>query len=529
MAKAFFGLFQVGLVNGGLLLNHYRQGVHCPCRHQKTKFQSIMDKWKKTGLQFKMISLTTGTLLVSGIMIIITGLILLNRTIHEERQTQTMELVRVGVSTLEHFHAMERNGAISREEAQEMAIEAISSMRFGDRNEDYFWINDFGPNMIMHPFRPDLDGEDISGIEDPDGLRLFVEFVRMAERSGSGFVPYQWQYYDDADRIEPKISYVSEFEPWGWIIGSGVYMHDVRSAVWRAGIMLLIISLAAISLGAMLTVFSSRSLKKQLQGTTERITSVSEQVASASGEVSGASQSLAEGASEQAASLQETSASHEQMHVMTKRNAEHTREVDTLMEKTRELLTHTLQQMGNMNRQMSSIQHSADQTAAIIRTIEDIAFQTNLLALNAAVEAARAGDAGKGFAVVADEVRSLALRSSEAASNTTSLIEESRNNASSGVNISESLGKSLNELAVNAEKVSTLITEIASASSEQESGLGELSKAVTEMDKVVQSNASGAEETASASEQLSAQAQELQHMVAELTLFIEGERAAAIA
>ncbi len=493
-------------------------------RGRVTTNYSRMNKWKKAGLQFKMTSLMTITLLVSGIMIIVVGLYLLNRTIHQERQTQTMELVRLGVSTLEHFHAMERNGIVSREEAKERAIEAISSMRFGDRNEDYFWINDFGPRMIMHPFRPDLDGEDLSGIEDPDGLRLFIEFVRMAEQSGRGFVEYQWQYYDDSDRIEPKISYVAEFEPWGWIIGSGVYLHDVRSAVMRAGFMLFIISMIAISLGALLAVIFSKNLKNQLQGTAEKISSVSEQVASASGEVSGASQSLAEGASEQAASLQETSASHEELHVMTKRNAEHAREVNTLMELTRKQLKQTLQEMGSMNSQMSSIQRSADQTSAIIRTIEDIAFQTNLLALNAAVEAARACEAGKGFAVVADEVRSLALRSSEAASKTTSLIDESLKNASTGVTISESLASSLQNLAENAEKVSTLINEIASASMEQESGLGELSKAVTEMDKVVQSNASGAEETASASEQLSAQAQELEHMVAELTAFIEGKK-----
>lgn len=478
--------------------------------------------WERTGLKAKITFLTTGILLASGILIIIVGLYLLNSSIMKEKETQTTELVRVGLSTLEHFYEMEQSGELTREEAQQKAKETIKAMRFGDRGEDYFWINDFHPRMIMHPFRPDLEGQDISNVKDPEGKKIFVEVAQISEEAGGGFVPYQWQYYDDGNRIEPKLSYVSEFAPWGWIIGTGVYVNDVKSTVWSAGIYLMLMSLVGIGLAVVATVVFSRNLSNQLQETSSQIAAVSEQVASASEQVSGASQSLAEGASEQASSLQETSASHEQLEVMTKQNSENAQQANSLMAGTRELLTQTLEEMGQMSKQISLISESANQTAAIVKTIDDIAFQTNLLALNAAVEAARAGDAGKGFAVVAEEVRSLAKKSSEAASNTTALIGESQNNAESGVAITESLGASLKNVAENAEKVATLVTEIATASREQATGLGQVNAAVTEMDTVVQANAANAEETASASEELSAQSNELKSMVSALIRIVEG-------
>ncbi|NGP87849.1 methyl-accepting chemotaxis protein [Fodinibius halophilus] len=440
----------------------------------------------------------------------------------KEKKTQTKELVRVGLSTLEHYYKMEQSGELNRQEAQKMAKEAIKTMRFGDKGKDYFWINDFHPKMVMHPFRPDLDGKDLSSVTDPNGVNIFIEVVRVSEESGGGFVPYQWQYYDDEDRIEPKLSYVSEFAPWGWIIGTGVYIDDVKSTVWSAGFFLMIISLVAIGLGTGATVLFSRNLSDRLKETSSHISSVSDQVASASYQVSGASQSLAEGASEQASSIQETSASHEELEVMTKQNSKNAQKANDLMDMTKELLTQTLDEMERMSKQISLISDSANQTAAIVKTIDEIAFQTNLLALNAAVEAARAGDAGKGFAVVAEEVRSLAKRSSKAASETTVLIEESQENAESGVIVTESLAESVENVAENVEQVATLVTDIATASQEQTTGLSQVNTAVMKIDTVVQANAANAEETASASEELSSRSNELKAMVSNLREIITG-------
>lgn len=153
--------------------------------------------------------------------------------IYNEKELQTKEFVSIGLSTLEMYYKLEQSGELSRDEAQKQAMEVIKNIRYGETNADYFWINDMQPNMIMHPLRPDLDGQDLNEFQDPDGLHIFVEFAKVAERDGRGFVPYQWQYYSEKDRIEPKLSHVAHFEPWNWVIGTGIYINDVEEIIFK--------------------------------------------------------------------------------------------------------------------------------------------------------------------------------------------------------------------------------------------------------------------------------------------------------
>jgi methyl-accepting chemotaxis protein len=185
--------------------------------------------------------------------------------------------------------------------------------------------------------------------------------------------------------------------------------------------------------------------------------------------------------------------------------------------------------MSRMSTSIQKIKESSDQTAKIVKTIDEIAMQTNLLALNAAVEAARAGEAGRGFAVVAEEVRNLAQRSAQAAKNTADMIGESVRNADDGVKIATEVSTSFDRIAGSSKKVNDLIAEIAAASKEQAAGIKQVNDAVSQMDKVTQQNAANAEESASASEELSSQAAELQAMVAQFNIGKAVSRAPAIA
>ena len=220
------------------------------------------------------------------------------------------------------------------------------------------------------------------------------------------------------------------------------------------------------------------------------------QVTSASDQISSGAQSLAEGANQQASSLEEVSSSLEEMSSMTKQNADNSNQAKILATEARAAADEGDASMKRMAEAIREIKVSSDNTAKIIKTIDDIAFQTNLLALNAAVEAARAGEAGKGFAVVAEEVRNLAMRSAEAAKNTANMIEESVKNADGGVKITEEVAKSLNQIVDRIVKVGDLITEVASASAEQSQGVEQVNVAVAQMSQVTQNFSKEAEELA---------------------------------
>jgi methyl-accepting chemotaxis protein len=176
--------------------------------------------------------------------------------------------------------------------------------------------------------------------------------------------------------------------------------------------------------------------------------------------------------------------------------------------------------MQKMSTAINEIKNSSDETAKIIKTINEIAFQTNLLALNAAVEAARAGDAGKGFAVVAEEVRDLATRSAAAATSTSDLINQSQRSAENGVAVGAEVADILNNITTSIQNISQLISEISSASAEQSNGIQQVNEAVSQVDTVTQANSSSAEESAAAAEELSAQAAELEDMVGMLVKLI---------
>ncbi|HTI99200.1 MAG TPA: methyl-accepting chemotaxis protein [Dongiaceae bacterium] len=288
----------------------------------------------------------------------------------------------------------------------------------------------------------------------------------------------------------------------------------------RAGLGLSVVTLVVVIGFSVWTV--QRRILRPLRRMTVLLQEVSGTNLQTAGQISRASQSLAEGASEQAASIEETSASLEELASMTQRNADNAHQATELTKQTRTAADKGTTDMATMTAAMAAIKVSSDETAKIIKTIDEIAFQTNILALNAAVEAARAGEAGMGFAVVADEVRNLAQRSAQAARETSEKIENALTRTAQGVEVSGKVAATLSEITGKVRQVDELIVAVAGASREQTQGIGQINTAVSQMDKVTQSNAANSEETAAAAQELNSQADNLQHSVGELLALVGG-------
>jgi PAS domain S-box-containing protein len=176
------------------------------------------------------------------------------------------ELTNSAWSILLRFENDEKTGILTREQAQSAAVSRIQYLRYGEESKDYFWITDMEPKMIMHPFRNDLNGKDLSNFKDPHGKKMFVEFVETVKKSEHGYVDYMWQWKDDSLHIVPKLSYVKIFKPWGWIIGTGIYLEDVNKEIEALTKRLIWIT-ASISLIVALLLFyiSQQSLKMELK------------------------------------------------------------------------------------------------------------------------------------------------------------------------------------------------------------------------------------------------------------------------
>jgi len=197
----------------------------------------------------------------------------------------------------------------------------------------------------------------------------------------------------------------------------------------------------------------------------------------------------------------------------TKTNAENAGKANSVAEQTKDLAVAGNARMQEMLSAMDEINQSSNNINKIIKVIDDIAFQTNILALNAAVEAARAGQYGKGFAVVAEEVRNLAAQSANAAKETTALIEDSIRKAGDGTKIAKETAEALGRIVEGVEAVSSLVSGINAASTEQAAAIAQINEGISLVSQVVQANSATSEESAAASEELSSQAEALKKMI----------------
>jgi len=442
------------------------------------------------------------------------------KSIYDEKYLKTRHLTEVAWGVLEYYNNQVKNGTLRLEEAQSRAKEAIKGLRY--EGEEYFWLNDMRPYMIMHPYKSELDGTDLSDYKDPNGKRLFVAFVEVCRREGAGFVDYFWPKPGFTKPV-PKISYVKLFQPWGWIVGTGIYLDDVEKQMSNlmniiSGVIIVII------IGCIVLAFVlARTISFPISKVSQDIYGSSNSLESAANQVSSSSQELSSGASELAASIEEITSSLEELQSIIETNTRSINEAELLTNESNQGVQESGKKMEEMQNAMNDINLNSKKIVNIIKVIDDIAFQTNILALNAAVEAARAGEAGRGFAVVADQVKNLAQKSAEAAKETASLIDEAINSIAKGEARGNDVKVALSKAVELSNKVRTLLDEINQASREQLKGANQVTKAVSQINSVVQNTASSSEETAAAAEELLSQAEMLKGVVQDLNTLIKGQ------
>ncbi|OFZ54429.1 MAG: hypothetical protein A2428_02875 [Bdellovibrionales bacterium RIFOXYC1_FULL_54_43] len=488
--------------------------------------------------------------------------------ISQSKGESTQIAVETVFNILELYQQKAASGALTQAEAQKQSLELIKNLRYHEK--EYFWINDLQPKMVMHPYKPEMVGQDLTDYKDPTGKTFFVEMVKVARENGAGFVEYMWPKQNGNDPI-PKISYIKLFKPWNWIVGNGVYVEDIQGVTADIPKKNLIGFAIATIITIILSLFNATN---QLTKVINPITMVIGKLMNESTELKQTAEGmarisdvLAKTGERQSSAITETAAAVTEMNEMISRNSENaatsnkvsqqTNELATLGQRTMTEMVSALDEINKSNQNiMSSITTNNEHMKSLaeimheitVKTemINDIVFQTKLLSFNASIEAARAGEHGRGFAVVAEEVGSLAKKSGDSAREIRAIIDRStervkRISDETRVGIEKLLAETkakldagqvvarrcqevLGEVLGKSVDAAGMSHSILTATQEQEKGSGEIKSAIEELECTNRENEALFRKTNDSASRLLERANVLGGLVTSLNLVINNQK-----
>jgi len=418
-------------------------------------------------------------------------LVSLRNDLLEEKKSRTRSVVETAYDMIQYYYNASKDGKMPEQEAQQKAKDLIKTLRY--EGTEYFWINDMNRFMVAHPYF-ELEGKDQSGLTDVNGKKIVVAFVEKAKAQKSGFVDYVWKK-PGSEKATPKLAYVKSFEPWGWVIGSGIYIDDVQKNFWNKAIKLAVLLIVISFVIILISWIFAKSITQPLSVVKERLQNMAKgdlrvtdeesnmenlsqstnetgqllnalhnmrgsldsligqvqlsgiQVTSSTTEIAASARQLEATIAEQAASIREVNATNKEI---TTTSEDLMRTMGGVSETVSDTASMAETGRDKLNRMQSSmrefieatsyissklgvINEKANKISGIVTTINKISDQTNLLSLNAAIEAEKAGEYGKGFSVVAREITRLSDQTAIATKDIEYMVKEMQSSVSSGV------------------------------------------------------------------------------------------------